>query len=451
MPQLLGAPKPQFFDTSTGTFLTGGFLYSYSVNSVTAKSTYPSNADALALTNANTNPITLNARGEPDNLIWYNGAIKFVLKDVSGNQLWSADYVGQSGTDILDGNGNELIIFVTTNNAVNEITITNAVTGQAPIISSSGGDTDVGLKITAKGDGNLYLDGGSTGDVEINSIASGNINLRRATNITGATSITGATTITGSATISGDTYSHGIRLLPAPIGLIFPYAGSIAPPGCLSLDGTAISRTTYADLFAICGTTFGVGDGSTTFNLPDLRRRTIIGLGGSATGPVANTRGATGGEELHTMTEAEMFAHTHSLHTTSAASGGSVTVIDGGPGASATGSTGSTTPFNVMQPSMTLMYCIVASYTVAPTASAIAPSTGVAAGGTSCTVTGTNFMPGATTVTIGGNVVTAGSVTVASSTSLTFSTPPHAVGLVDVTITNTFGTSSAIAGGFTYT
>lgn len=59
-------------------------------------------------------------------------------------------------------------------------------------------------------------------------------------------------------------------LIGAPVGMLQLYAGSVYPTGWMRADGTAISRTTYADLFAIIGTTYGSGDGSTTFNLPNL-------------------------------------------------------------------------------------------------------------------------------------------------------------------------------------
>ena len=62
-------------------------------------------------------------------------------------------------------------------------------------------------------------------------------------------------------------------------GIIIAYGGSAAPAGFLLCDGSAVSRTTYADLFAALGTTWGAGDGSTTFNLPDLRGRSALGAG----------------------------------------------------------------------------------------------------------------------------------------------------------------------------
>jgi microcystin-dependent protein len=64
-----------------------------------------------------------------------------------------------------------------------------------------------------------------------------------------------------------------------PTGVVMPYAGSSAPTDWLLCDGSAISRTTYSSLFALLGTTFGAGDGSTTFNIPDMRGRSPVGVG----------------------------------------------------------------------------------------------------------------------------------------------------------------------------
>ena len=63
----------------------------------------------------------------------------------------------------------------------------------------------------------------------------------------------------------------------APPGVISMYAGATAPDGWLLCDGSAVSRTTYADLFTAIGTTYGAGDGSTTFNVPDVRGRVPVG------------------------------------------------------------------------------------------------------------------------------------------------------------------------------
>lgn len=106
-----------------------------------------------------------------------------------------------------------------------------------------------------------------------------------------------------------------------PVGVVVPFAGSSSPAGWQLCYGQAISRTTYAGLFSTIGTTYGSGDGSTTFNVPDLRGRVVAGLdnmGGSAASRLtstvltaSNTLGATGGTQTHTMTSAEMPSHTH--------------------------------------------------------------------------------------------------------------------------------------------
>lgn len=90
------------------------------------------------------------------------------------------------------------------------------------------------------------------------------------------------------------------------------------------------------------------------------------------------------------------------------------------------------------------------TYMDAPTVGGLSPSGGPISGGTLVTVTGTNFLSGNTTVTIGGVVVPTASVFVGSSTSLSFASPAHAAGNVDVTVTTPGGTSNLIAGGFTY-
>lgn len=101
-----------------------------------------------------------------------------------------------------------------------------------------------------------------------------------------------------------------------PIGSMMPYAGSAAPTGWLLTDGSAVSRTTYAALFAVCGTTYGSGNGTTTFNLPNLQNRVPVGSGSTY------SRGSTGGSASITLTSGQLPSHSHSF-SSSTDSGGS--------------------------------------------------------------------------------------------------------------------------------
>lgn len=90
-------------------------------------------------------------------------------------------------------------------------------------------------------------------------------------------------------------------------GIISLFAGPSAPRGYLVCDGSAVSRDTYSALFSVIGTTYGAGDGSTTFNLPDLSGRVAIGASTS------HAMGTTGGEETHVLTSGELAAHSHEV------------------------------------------------------------------------------------------------------------------------------------------
>lgn len=117
--------------------------------------------------------------------------------------------------------------------------------------------------------------------------------------------------------------AHLLSAARRDCGVVEAFAGPVAwvPNGALVCAGQAVSRTTYADLFAVLGTTHGAGDGLTTFNLPDYRGRMLAGLdnmGGSDAGrlSVSNTLGLTGGEETHQLTtnESGLVAHTHTMN-----------------------------------------------------------------------------------------------------------------------------------------
>ena len=112
----------------------------------------------------------------------------------------------------------------------------------------------------------------------------------------------------------GGIYKNGVEIggESLPIGSMIPFGSQENIPSNWKIcDGSAISRETYAELFNIIGTSYGAGDGSTTFNLPDKRGRISVGLDSSQT--EFNTIGKKGGENKHTLTPSELPSHSHTV------------------------------------------------------------------------------------------------------------------------------------------
>lgn len=154
-----------------------------------------------------------------------------------------------------------------------------------------------------------------------------------------------------------------------PVGSILSSGLTAVPGGFLLCNGLAVSRTVYADLFAAIGTTYGVGDGVTTFNLPNLVGRAPIGAGtytDPVLGPTVRTLGGAIGAAAHTLSVGEMPSHSHA-----ALGGGQIAEI-GGSGSLSWNGTGAPTNFsnstttsvggggshNNMQPSLVLNWII---------------------------------------------------------------------------------------------
>lgn len=338
----IGSPRIQVFIPGTQQPASGYKIFtkygSLSVSPGNPIATYPTIADAINLTNPNSNPVILDSNGMANIVV--TGSTKLILTDENGDvnsPIWSFDNLGITSTNVYDSNGNLLEEFEAVNNAQNWIKIINATSGNGPIIASAGNDTDVDLNVDTEG--------------------SGDINLNANTNITGNQTVTGNATISGTLTVSN---------LPAniiPPGASMDFYLTSAPTGWLVCDGSAVSRTTYAALFAAIGTTFGSGDGTTTFNIPNCQRRTKVGSGGSGTGTLGNTVGSTGGAETHTLQTTEIPSHTHTYSQASSGAqfttGGvnALTNAAGNPGQTS-GSTGGGGSHNNMQPSIVVLSCI---------------------------------------------------------------------------------------------
>ena len=150
----------------------------------------------------------------------------------------------------------------------------------------------------------------------------------------------------------------------SPTGMVVPFAGSTAPTGWLLCDGSAVSRTTYDALYSVIGTTYGAGNGSTTFNVPDLRGRTVAGvdnMGGTAqnritsgvSGITGTTLGAAGGDQ-------RLHAHSHTMNNAQFNTASPFFAAGGNYGQNVTGTTSTSGAGNSqnVQPTMMLNYII---------------------------------------------------------------------------------------------
>ena len=147
-----------------------------------------------------------------------------------------------------------------------------------------------------------------------------------------------------------------------PPGVLLDYGGTVAPVGYLLCDGTSYTTAAFPALFAAIGYTWG-GAGA-NFSVPDFRRRTLVGSGGTGTSTLGNAVGNTGGEENHLLTTAEIPSHTHPQDPGTATYSGVGAVGPANPGSSAlslggaTGATGGGGAHNTIQPSAVVMKII---------------------------------------------------------------------------------------------
>ena len=163
-------------------------------------------------------------------------------------------------------------------------------------------------KVYIQADANEHLRIATNNAVHMSILENGNVGI-------GHTSPTAKLHVDGDLIVTG-TVDVGSSGFSVSSGFILPFGGGTAPSGWLECDGAAVSRSTYSDLFAIIGTIYGAGDGSTTFNLPDLQGRVIMGQGGSTanrTPTDLENIGDTFGSQTHTLTVNEMPPHNHSM------------------------------------------------------------------------------------------------------------------------------------------
>jgi microcystin-dependent protein len=183
--------------------------------------------------------------------------------------------------------------YVVTNNTVGGYAITIGASTGAIITVPNGYTVQV------------YCDG--TNFYSAQTSSAGNFNVNGNLSVSGNEAVVGNLTVTGTNNL-------------VPTGSLLMWPTGTAPTGYLLCAGAAVSRTTYAALFSAIGTTFGSGDGSTTFNLPNYVDRMPIG-----SGTIAASVGATGGASTTTISTSNLPSHTHSFSGSFSGSTGTAT------------------------------------------------------------------------------------------------------------------------------
>lgn len=347
--------KAQFIDAA-GVPLAGGFLYTYEAGTTTPQATY---TDSTAAT-ANSNPIVLDARGEAN--IWLSSAnYKFKLTNAEGTEIWTVDNIAAPSTALSPVFSSNVTISANTSGPALLVTQTGAGAAirvqdsadpdSSPFVVDTTGQVGIGTATpanaidvaggaiqisTSGGTARTVMSADSTDSIfavsdDRNFTVKTNAATRLTINSTDATS-TVPVVLPSNPTTSLQAATKGYVDLGSPAGIIAPFAGTSAPSGWLACDGSAVSQTTYATLYAAIGATWNTGgEGAGNFRLPDLRGMFLRGTGTNATGSSSGAAGPSVGayaadtylNHSHAITDP---GHTHTytvVNASSQATGGS--------------------------------------------------------------------------------------------------------------------------------
>jgi microcystin-dependent protein len=299
----------------------GGKVYTYAAGTGTEKDAYQDSALSIPAPN----PIVLDSRGEAT--FYLDGSYKLVLKDSDDVTIWTVDGVASPATTDGNESTNDYAKFISG----------GVITGRSYAEVKSDLNLEIGTDVLAQ-----------------QTIGIANDNLIEVDGTPNSGEYARFTT----DGLEGRTVNELASDIGAsiPVGGIIMWPEGTPPSGYLECDGSAISRSTYSDLFAVIDVHYGAGNGSTTFNIPDLRGRFVRGYDhGAGNDPDAGTRtdrgDATTGDNPGTLQDDEYEAHTH------AEDGGATpptAVVGGGSyayctGTSNTGSSGGneTRPINI--------------------------------------------------------------------------------------------------------
>ena len=233
--------------------------------------------------NANTTYERLNIVRHNSSAWICNVATSKGVEPTENSTDWYLQVKDTSSVTSVNGMKGDVVIGLTetetppANDSSNRIATTEWVTGKLGDVDLSGIKDDTVL--AAQNAGSLEVGTGELTSAELATIIENNDSMLR-TLI--AQEVAKYLPLTG-GTMTGDVYDKNSSLAFLPAGAVFAFAANSAPSGCLLCNGAAVSRTTYAALFSAIGTTYGKGDGSTTFNLPNLTDKFIQGSGTAGT------------------------------------------------------------------------------------------------------------------------------------------------------------------------
>jgi microcystin-dependent protein/uncharacterized protein YaiE (UPF0345 family) len=292
-------------------------------------------------------------------------------------------YLRTNNTARLTINGSSGEVGIGTTSPVTTLNIKGggSANGQLYIEPTADGDyAGLVIKTTRGADREWAVFAGGTGTDDLNfrirdeTSNTDRLNIDSSGNVgIGTTSPTETLHVNGNLKVTGSV-EVGASGFNVSTGFILAFGVAAPPSGWLACNGSAVSRTTYSALYALIGTTYGAGNGSSTFNVPDLRGRTLIGTDGLAAGSFTSNLGTLdniggiGGAQNHTLTTAQMPAHTHSQSEESrfVGGGGNSLWLGRGNGSRYSlksklpdiTSTGGGESHNTVQPSLAISYLI---------------------------------------------------------------------------------------------
>lgn len=242
----------------------------------------------------------LNLTGTPQNTVFTDYADIHAGTGTLDDNL----YVGSNKFSVIGASGNTTVnagtftVSSTTNSANAILMTTNSGTDETITIQNNQGSSSSSILIDSE-DGGIQMTVSTNNAISIENNGTVGINMTNPND-------SYALDVNGTANATSIFQANALLV---PTGSVMQYASSSAPTGWLICDGSAVSRTTYATLFAVISTTYGVGDGSTTFNLPDTQGKSVFGYNSGDSS--FDAIGETGGSKTTTLTTNELPAHTH--------------------------------------------------------------------------------------------------------------------------------------------